>query len=1146
MANQGRTSLLAGLIRRACLFCGLMLALTSCLSAAEPTPQQDDATLRDVTLLGEKLAWVVGDHGVVWKTTDGGMTWQFVSVPVRAHWSSVCFLSDRVGWIAGGDTEPFTRRGRGLLLVTKDGGATWQSVSQAELPRLRYVRFFDSRQGVIVGEPSSSHPSGVLFTEDAGQSWREMPGQAGSSWLAADFMGPSDGLLGGRQGRVAAVADGQALPARVDSSSWRRVHSVRLQRDLKGWLVGDGGLVMKTETGGVVWEVPAGELPRELRDAANLRAVACRGDQVWIAGSPGGVIWHSPDGGQTWQRQLTGSSLPIESLEFAQRSPSAPRERPIARSTLDGSTASDARSSLSRNEMATFGIAVGACGVILRTDDGGATWHVARGVGRRAAWLSVSVWPDEISLRLMAQQSGEQSYRSIATVLVPESPRDDRRSMLTAESDQRLLDAVLASGGNSAETDDRWLTAMPDLYRQPEKLLEAWSRRAEGRLDEQWLARLVVTLRTWRPDVVVVGGETDDAVQRHLRESVLRAIDMAADPTQAPWLTEVFGLPAWKVSKAYVRRPDGSAGDATLEPHELLARLGLSIAQAAAPAEGRLLVEGGGLRTQREAYRLLRDETTAGGSFWRGMAHAPGSAARRKLIDLDERDLEERQKQARRQKNFAASVERALDDETRSSALLAELRGHSRALPPSQAAIELAQLAADLQRHAHSDLAEATLIELIDRYGGEPAAHTAMADLIRTWCSAEISWRRIRKTEVVQNKTKSREPGSGVQNSKLADGKLSAVTTDRQPILNFERLTSDRASLERLQTIAAQKEVLSIEAPLTTGATMETTRGSLQIGREATWDRGQLDHWQQQALRLAQRLRERSPELADQPSVQFPLAAMLRQRGSPDLSAAIYRRFGQSVVATPWQRVAQRELWLQTPIGEQPEDWLRSVPTRTKPHLDGVLTDDCWQSARHLVLHDSDPTASGRGQAPQNSELAEEGVRVQESRRSPILNSAMPDPSRAFVMLAHDERYLYVAASLPRHPDLPEAEPMRDGRTHDADLTGFDRVTLLVDIDRDYAVSDVFEIDERGCTRESCGSDFTWNPKWFVATSSDLSRWTFEAAIPLSEIAPPELRRGCVWSIGIVRTLPAISVSGWPASGNQPAEPVWRGLLKLE
>ncbi len=1109
MVNHGRTWSHTRLFLKllACWLCCGTLAWTSSLNAAEPSPIQDDATLRDIAMIGEKLAWAVGDHGVMWKTTDSGATWKFVPTNTLAHWNSVCFLSDRVGWVAGGDTEPFTRRGRGLLLVTKDGGVTWQAMSNEELPRLRYVRFFDPRQGVIVGEPNAAHPSGVLFTEDGGKTWQEMAGPAGSSWLAADFVEPLDGLLGGRQGRVSAVSDGKVLPARVDPSSWRRIHAVRLQRDLQGWLVGDGGLVMKTETGGVVWEAPAGELPKELRDAANFRAVAAHGDQAWIAGSPGSVIWYSPNGGQSWQRQLTGSSLPIESLEFA-----------------NANNGTDSR----------VGIAVGACGMILQTMDGGETWRGVRGADRRAGYLSVSVWPEDVSFRLMAQQSGEQGYRSLATVLVPEVRAD---KVASTELDQYLLDAVHASGGNCAETDERWMSTIPDLAKQPEKLLEAWSRRAEGRLNEQWLARWVVTIRSWRPDVVVVGGETDDAVEKHLRASLLRAVEIAADPTQSPWLTEVFALPAWKVSKVYARRSDGSAGEMMLESHELLARLGVSIAQAAAPSEGRLLGDNLGLRTRSEAYRLLKDETSTGGTFWRGIVHAGESASRRRMLEVNERDLEQRQKSVRRQKNFVASAERAVTSESRSAALLAELRTNTREMPPSQAAVTLAQLAVDLQQHGQADSAEATLIELVDRYGDEPAAQSAMSELIRTWCSAEMSWRRLKKTEVVQQTTKAASRSS----AEMPSDPLAAL---RQSVPMAR--PAPRSESELLQVSAKESAIPKIDTPLSAASTTETNRGPLKFGSESTWDRGQLEHWQQQALKLAKRLRERSPEMADQPSVQFSLAAMLRQRGSPDLAAAIYRRFEQSAAVTPWRRVARRELWLQRPIGEQPDEWFRSMPARTKPHLDGDLSDDCWQNVKRLELRETD--VDSQQQAERALAEDEPDLEVPAPKRSRVVLASGDDstPQKAFAMITHDERYLYFAASLPRHLKMPGTELVRDGRTHDADLSGFDRVSLFVDIDRDYSVCDLFEIDQRGCTRESCGGDLRWNPKWYVVTASTADRWTLEAAIPLSELAPPELRRGVTWTIGVVRTLPAISASGWPALGNQSSEPVWRGLLKLE
>ena len=718
-------------------------------------------------------------------------------------------------------------------------------------------------------------------------------------------------------------------------------------------------------------------------------------------------------------------------------------------------------------------------------------------------------------------------------MLVPEL-RTDKAA--TKELDQRLLDAAHASGGNSVETDDRWLATIPDLAKQPDKLLEAWSRRAEGRLNEQWLARWVVMLRSWRPDVVIVGGESDDAVEKHLRESLLQAVEIAADPTQFPWLTEVFALPAWKVSKVYARHPDGSAGEMMVEPHELLARLGVSVAQAAAQSEGRLLGESLGLRTRCEAYRLLKDETSTGGTFWRGIVHAGESASRRKTLELNDKDLEQRQKSARRQKNFVASAERALTNESRSLALIAELRTNTREMPSSQAAVTLAQLAADLQQHGQADAAEATLIELVDRYGDEPAAQSAMAELIRNWCSSEMSWRRLKKTEVVQSTTKPTKDAA-------SESSASSTNSTRSPS-SARPVPKSQSGLLKLS--GTESAIPREGTPLSAAATTESNRGPLKVGSEATWDRGQLDHWQQQALKLAKRLRERSPELADQPNVQFPLAAMLRQRGSPDLSSAIYRRFEQSAAATPWRRVARRELWLQQPIGEQPEEWFRSLPTQTKPHLDGDLSDACWQNAKRLELRDGDSESLQQLERALAEEESDSEAQTPKKSRVVLTNGSDAASPKSFAMISHDDRYLYFAASLPRHPDASNAEPVRDGRTHDADLSGFDRISLLIDVDRDYSICDLFEVDQRGCTRESCGGDQRWNPKWYVVTANDSKRWTLEAAISLSELAPPELRRGATWTIGVVRTLPAIAASGWPATGNQSTEPMWRGLMKLE
>jgi photosystem II stability/assembly factor-like uncharacterized protein len=65
------------------------------------TPWQDDAQIHDLHLVGNDLAWAVGDHGVVWHSTDGGKSWNLQPSGVSAALHSVWFLNRKEGWIVG-------------------------------------------------------------------------------------------------------------------------------------------------------------------------------------------------------------------------------------------------------------------------------------------------------------------------------------------------------------------------------------------------------------------------------------------------------------------------------------------------------------------------------------------------------------------------------------------------------------------------------------------------------------------------------------------------------------------------------------------------------------------------------------------------------------------------------------------------------------------------------------------------------------------------------------------------------------------------------------------------------------------------------------------------------------------------------------
>jgi photosystem II stability/assembly factor-like uncharacterized protein len=119
-----------------------------------------------VSFVDSCTGWVGG--GVIMKTTDGGETWnmQSESAAVRKFF----FLDELQGFAAGGTK----------VLKTLDGGATWIDISPGDerVVDLRGVFFLDANAGWLVGfgneKSDESHVymnSVLLKTSDGGASW---------------------------------------------------------------------------------------------------------------------------------------------------------------------------------------------------------------------------------------------------------------------------------------------------------------------------------------------------------------------------------------------------------------------------------------------------------------------------------------------------------------------------------------------------------------------------------------------------------------------------------------------------------------------------------------------------------------------------------------------------------------------------------------------------------------------------------------------------------------------------------------------------------------------------------------------------------------------------------------------------------------
>ncbi|MGH7174460.1 MAG: hypothetical protein ACRELG_29690, partial [Gemmataceae bacterium] len=269
--------------------------------------------------------------------------------------------------------------------------------------------------------------------------------------------------------------------------------------------------------------------------------------------------------------------------------------------------------------------------------------------------------------------------------------------------------------------------------------------------------------------------------------------------------------------------------------------------------------------------------------------------------------------------------------------------------------------------------------------------------------------------------------------------------------------------------------------------------------------------WYQSSLALEPRLAGFGPLLTSDPSLQFCLQAARRSLGDFQTAQKWYSHFVSRQPDGPWRSAALAELWLTNRTGAPPKPVLTCPFTDTRPLLNGKLDEPCWQSKPSKLQN-----AAGNA----GKEFAAE------------------------VRFAYDREFLYLAVKCTHPADryAPRVKP----RTRDADLRGHDRVSILLDLDRDYCTCDHVQVDQRGCVCEDCWGDKTWDPRWFVAVRSEPACWVVEAAIPLLALTSDRITSGRAWACNVVRVLPSRGVQAWSLPAEVPEEtlrPEGMGLL---
>jgi photosystem II stability/assembly factor-like uncharacterized protein len=232
----------------------------------------------------------------------------------------------------------------GTFVQSKDGGRTWVggTIDKAQGHNLNST-FGIGEELWIVGDHGI-----LLYSSDGGQAWTAL--DSGTTENLNSVRGDGQRFLAvGSNGAIVQSFDGGSSwhyrpyhPERWSGCNGMQdaptLSSVEMEGE-EAWVAGVCGLVLYSNNQGRTWTV------EQSRASQNLTTIARRGRELWAAGNF--VIIYSPDGGRTWWPQLN----PVNAVFFSV-SPAA-------------------------NQLWL----TGSSGVMLRSADSGLNWNVCRSTG---------------------------------------------------------------------------------------------------------------------------------------------------------------------------------------------------------------------------------------------------------------------------------------------------------------------------------------------------------------------------------------------------------------------------------------------------------------------------------------------------------------------------------------------------------------------------------------------------------------------------------------------------------------------------------------------------------------------------------------------------------------------------------------------
>ncbi len=304
------------------------------------TTLSGNPVLTSVKAVSRDVAWTCSFYGSVYRTTDGGETWN-PTAKVTTSQQTVCIeaLDATTAFVSGSYPARIYR--------TTNGGQNWQIVySEAGAQSsCNWIHFFDALNGIAqTDDPyTADHELLILKTADGGTTWVPLSNIPVANALEVvgnncfhfydklnGWFGTFPFAVGGSGGRVFRTTDGGSTWTGVASGTTEVVTSVRFISSSVGIRTSFAPQSLtRSVDGGQTW-TPVNNLPISninlLLTTASINNA--RLNQVWVAGEAGSrFILSSIDGGASWQQQaivgtVQNAIFHMSAVKFGARSDS--------------------------------------------------------------------------------------------------------------------------------------------------------------------------------------------------------------------------------------------------------------------------------------------------------------------------------------------------------------------------------------------------------------------------------------------------------------------------------------------------------------------------------------------------------------------------------------------------------------------------------------------------------------------------------------------------------------------------------------------------------------------------------------------------------------------------------------------------------